>query len=419
MVNAGDFRNVIDVVDEHRERCLGNGIEEPLTQRGDAGADLLVRRAGVAQTAVLGAQARFDAGEALDVHRVDELTEKIHVHDTTRLRDGAQHVVGEVAAMQAQCTRAGMRCDDRPGAGGHRVPERRVRHMRDVDEHTDAIHLADDRLALRREACGARVVLSRGGTRPRVAVVPGQCHVAHTRRVQLAQLRDGSLDGVTTFHADEDGNLALPLGAAQVGTAGREEELVGMTLHEGMHLAREQHRARKRTVRRHERIRRIDEGREELPRDAALQQARIVRGAESRAKADRVAHVGIVLLVGHLGRHVVVRIHHDSLAPEPHRMRRHVGQRIQLRGHRTRCWRRPTLRAGALGVQRASGKCECEGDARRVGECHGEYGVTANSRGVAETNGLPATRKRSGQSAARVMPMRGETRTCASGTPSV
>ena len=80
------------------------------------------------------------------------------------------------------------------------------RDVRDVDHHAEAIHLANDFFAERREAAAARDVGPRIGPVERVGV--GERHVAGAQLVKLAQDGDRVFDRVAPFHADQRGDLA-------------------------------------------------------------------------------------------------------------------------------------------------------------------------------------------------------------------
>jgi hypothetical protein len=116
-----------------------------------------------------------------------------------------------------------MRKDDRSARNLECRPHRRLRHVAEVDEHADAVHLAHDRLAERRKT----VVHGRVGRRigPCGVRRVRQRHVARAEIVILAQHRERIVDLVAAFDADQRGDPAFTLGAADIGNRIRHREV--------------------------------------------------------------------------------------------------------------------------------------------------------------------------------------------------
>ena len=94
-----------------------------------------------------------------------------------------------------------VRKDHRRLGHAHRVFHRVWRHVAEVDEHAEAIHLANHLFAELRQAAEHR--------RPGAGIGPGQVgrmrqrHVAGAERVHHAQRRQRVVDRVAAFHADQ------------------------------------------------------------------------------------------------------------------------------------------------------------------------------------------------------------------------
>ena len=86
--------------------------------------------------------------------------------------------------------------------------------MRQIYEHAEAIHLADDLLAELRKPAVARFIGC--GVRPVVGVEVGQRHVADAEPVVVAERTERILDGVPSLDAEERGDAALAVRALDV-----------------------------------------------------------------------------------------------------------------------------------------------------------------------------------------------------------
>jgi hypothetical protein len=141
--------------------------------------------------------------------------------------------------------------------------------VRQVDHQAEPVHLVHHGDAERGEAAVARRV--GGRIDPVDGLVVAERHVARAEIVEAAQEVQAVLDADATFDGDEGGDLALALGADDVGGPARGQEGVGMgRLHPPDQVDLLERRARR--VRR----RRRDERRPELRRDAAGDQPRNV-----------------------------------------------------------------------------------------------------------------------------------------------
>ena len=85
-----------------------------------------------------------------------------------------------------------------------RVPHGRGRHMAQVDQHAEPVHLAHDLLA--EPGKPARPRLVGRGVRPRHVVVVGKRHIPDAERVQHAQRAERAVDRVAAFRAEQRGD---------------------------------------------------------------------------------------------------------------------------------------------------------------------------------------------------------------------
>ncbi len=117
-------------------------------------------------------------------------------------------------------------CEKSTGASRdvERVAHGVGRHVREVDEHPEPVHLAHHLAAERREPAEHRLVGRRVG--PRHVLVVGEGQVAHPERVQHPQRAERGVDAVPALGADQRGDPALRAGALDVGD-GRREGQVG------------------------------------------------------------------------------------------------------------------------------------------------------------------------------------------------
>ena len=116
VIDARDARHVLDVVEQQRQ----------WRRRGTEVADQVPERPRAARLA-----------------RVDEHAAEVDHHHAAVLPHGCEHLVAHVARDVAERARGGMRGDHGPRRHGERVPEGLVRHVRDVHEHAEPVHLAD------------------------------------------------------------------------------------------------------------------------------------------------------------------------------------------------------------------------------------------------------------------------------------
>ncbi len=227
-------------------------------------------------------------------------------HDAAVLRERTQHVVAHVARVMRNLPAGGVRRDDRRPAHLDGVVEGLVGDVRDVDHEPQAIQLAHDVLAERREAVVLGLVGR--GIGPRVVLEVREREVPHAAPGIITQLLQAVVDHVAAFHPHQRGDLVVGRGAPDVGRGLRQHEILGM-------------RANGRQHRVDERVRLLD-GR------SARHVARHPNGEEERVEAA-VAHARDVdISVGVAGadverlveqqplRRVVVRIDDDGAIVE-------------------------------------------------------------------------------------------------------
>ena len=123
--------------------------------------------------------------------RIDERAAEVQHHEAAVRRDSAQHVVGQVARHVDERACGRVRRDHRRVRHLDRVPERLVGDVRDVDQHAESIHLANDLPAEVREPAMPPGVAGRVG--PAVAVVPGERHVTDAEIVEVREVGEARL----------------------------------------------------------------------------------------------------------------------------------------------------------------------------------------------------------------------------------
>ena len=133
-----------------------------------------------------------------------------------------QHVVGHVARHVADRLGRRVREDDRRLAHADRVLHRVGRHVAEIDEHPEPVHLAHDLLAEFRQPAERRLVGRR--IRPRHVQAVRQRHVPGAERAHHAQRRQRALDRVAAFHPDHRSDAAVLEGALDLGCRARELE---------------------------------------------------------------------------------------------------------------------------------------------------------------------------------------------------
>ena len=233
VVDAGDFGDVVDVIDQRfqgRARNFGGplALDAVRVEVGDG----FSRGLELVGVGLDGGVAVFGLGFlGLAVVLVDEGAVEIYLDDAAVLGDGAQHVVGHVARMIGEGARGRVRGDQRRFADGDGIVERLVGDVRDVDQHAQAVHLEDDLLAAVGEAVvvldfGIVDVARRVG--PFVGVRPAQGHVAHAEAVEIAEQANVVFDGVAAFNAEQCGKFVFAVGALDVGDAESHHHAVGM-----------------------------------------------------------------------------------------------------------------------------------------------------------------------------------------------
>ena len=155
-----------------------------------------------------------------------------------------------------------------------------------------------------------------GRVRPLVGVRVRERHVAAAEAVERAQRVERVLDGVTALDAHEDRDLALALGAADVGGRRGEQQVAGVTLDLPVRDVDEIHGAPQRTTALHRRLLgqlALDVDGEELGRDPAGLHAREIGVGARRARTEIV-----VAREDHRGD-VVVAVDDDGLAMQARR----------------------------------------------------------------------------------------------------
>jgi hypothetical protein len=311
VVDTRDLAHVLDVVGDVRDRRAGLGMVDGVVR--DRLVVLLVAEpdAGLPLEALLPASVRL----ALDREQRDE---RHHYHATV-LRQAREHRVRHVAGRRRQGARVGMREDHRRLRDGERVVHGVLRHMRQVDQHPEPVHLAHDLHAELRQAAVARGVGRR--IRPFVAVEMRERHVTDAEPPVRAQRAERVLDRMAALDAEQRGDAARGIRTLDVVGREREDEARRIALdHPSRDVdllelnAREAARADLGRAR--------DVHRPELAADAAGAQAREIRVA-GRARLEIVGGDvarRLALLANHV-RKIVVAVDQRMAGEDPARPR--------------------------------------------------------------------------------------------------
>src|SRR6266850_1504393 len=150
----------------------------------------------------------------------------VDLNDSALGSQRLDHVVGHIARVIRNGARGRMGCDERHLADFQRIVKRLVGNVRNVHEHSLAVHFADYFFAEIRQSVMRRLV--RGGVRPLVIVEMRERHVAHAQARVIADHVNVVADHVAAFHAHEDGNLALRAGAADLLRGGGQHQVLAL-----------------------------------------------------------------------------------------------------------------------------------------------------------------------------------------------
>src|SRR6267142_2791868 len=166
--------------------------------------------------------------ESAPVFLAEIISLVVDLHDSALGSQRLDHVVGHVARVIRNGAHGRMRGDERHVADFERIVKRLVRNVRNVHEHSLPVHFADHFLAEIRQAVMRRLV--GGGVRPLIIVEVGERHVAYAQACVVADHVNVVADHVAAFHAHEDGDLALRVGAADLLRGGGQCKVLAMLL---------------------------------------------------------------------------------------------------------------------------------------------------------------------------------------------
>ena len=233
MLDADEPDDVVNVVNHARDRDGGQ-------PRGVLALAHAVAGDALRGAAPLGLAARLlDERRDLGVHalflllpaRLDERRVEDDADDPARLRDRADHLVRQVARDVDNRPAVRVRGDDGFGRGLEDVPEGLVRDVRDVNQHAEPAHLADDPATeVVESARPAFRVAGRAG--PTQTVSPRRRHVAHAHLVVAPDRFEFFVNRVAAFESHERGELIVRGGAADVRGGGERPDF-GVLFGEG------------------------------------------------------------------------------------------------------------------------------------------------------------------------------------------
>ena len=252
-------------------------------------------------------------------------------------------------------------CEKITGACGHveRGAHRARRHVRQIDEHAEPVHLAHDLAAERREPVVLRAV--ERGVGPVERHVVGERHVARAHVVVEPQERQRVLDRVAALEAEERRDLPrLTLPLARASAVGAHCELGILRDHAPRDVdlleldAGVARRARHRALRLVHRLARLagDVDRPELRADVTRLEAREV--GHARRSLAEIVRLDVHRMHGVFAdapRKIVVAVHHRRGAQHA-KGARHVRIGGRLAHRRAHGQERP--RRGARNVERVT-----------------------------------------------------------------
>ena len=176
--------------------------------------------ASVALKSLLPARVLF----ALDGEQRDEADH----HHAPVLRHPREYFVRHVPRRRRKRAGVGMREDDRRLGDVEHVIHGIGRHVGDVHQHPEPVHLPHHFLAELREAAVPRDVRCRIGPVDRVEV--RERHVAHAEPPVGAQGAERVVDRVAAFHAEQRGDASLGVRAFDVRGGERERKVARVAL---------------------------------------------------------------------------------------------------------------------------------------------------------------------------------------------
>ena len=222
MIDPGHLGDVVDVIDEPRERHARQASH--LLAHGAPG--LLRREAEPAHARKDGLLARVEVP-------VEEGGPEVHAHRAAVPCHRPQHGVAHVARHVGELPGGGVGGDDGLPGVSDDVPEERIGDVRDVGHHAETLHLVDDPAADVGQSLAVAVVARGAAERARDG--PGEGQVAGSARVERAQVLEHlrlapRQQRVPALHAEE-GRDALALGVGpDVGGAPGPGDRLGMRL---------------------------------------------------------------------------------------------------------------------------------------------------------------------------------------------
>ena len=191
----------------------------------EMGLDELVHRRQVADVDAGGSRFRFDPQLPRTYGRRDERRHERDHADAAVVGQLRQDVVGHVPRMIADGPGRGVGEDHRSRAHGQGVAHRVRRHVRQIDQHADPVHLPDDLPTELTQSTEAGLVGRRVG--PVGVLVVGEGQIAHAEPVEGSQGAERVVDAVTSLGAEQTGDRAAVL-SLQLQPLGRGDQGEGV-----------------------------------------------------------------------------------------------------------------------------------------------------------------------------------------------
>ncbi len=226
MIEPGNVSHVLDVVgDVGDRRPRHRVVADPVVELRPAGEVPVVQPAPL----------RLGGGGSLPLpaRRRDEPGHERGHRDPAVARQPPEYLVRDIPRMIGHGPGRGVREDHRNRRDVEDIAHRVRRHVRQVDEHADPLHLGHDLAAEVRQPAVRGVVGRR--VSPRHVAVVGQRHVPDAQRVHRPEYSERAPDRVPALRADQRRHLAGRHDPLNVRGGQRELERVPVPADQAVH----------------------------------------------------------------------------------------------------------------------------------------------------------------------------------------
>ena len=229
MIIARDFGDMIDMVGDLRHRSHGFGMR--LHPCLDRGVQFRLRMASEhsRRTRFFGVA----VGRPFPDRLIHIIGREIDHHHAAVLRHSGEHRVAHIARMAVDRLRTRVREDDGRLRYIEGIHHRHFADVTEIDQHADAIHLADDAFAVGGEAVMLRDV--RGGIGPVRGLEVSERHIAGAEIVEHAQRGEAVPHLMTALDPDEGCDAASLVDPDEIARAIGLFEIVRISGDEAFH----------------------------------------------------------------------------------------------------------------------------------------------------------------------------------------